>query len=334
MNRSLRAACIVCFLLLVLLIPFVVPSGAMLDDAQNRLMEEKWAEEEMTSGWTWTDLLFSRAKAEAVPAVGITPLPRDYSPGFVPDPGKYTQDGYQDDSIQVTLEVREEDGVTWRIAEVIIAHPSQLRTVVSKRDARISDMAARQNAVVAINGDFYANDSDKKTFEYRMGEKLRARYNIKKDLLIIDENADFHLFVRSAKEEVEAFLSSGHEIVNAFTFGPALVKDGALLTTDTQYSYNPNGEEPRMAIGQMNPLHYVLVLAEGRTGSSSGVTHQAMADFIYDYGCWQAYNLDGGNSATFVFNDGYFQTGRSQNNERSQSDAIYFVTAIDLGLGD
>lgn len=333
MNRSLRALCVVCFLLLVLLMPLVVPSGALLDDAANRMLEEKWAEEESTSGFRWEEFLLPMARAEVVPPAAVTPLPIDYSPGFMPDPGKFTQDGYQDDSITVSLEVRETDGVTWRIVEVIIAHPSQLRTVISKRDARISDMAARQNAVVAINGDFYVNDPDKKTYEYRMGEKLRARYNAKKDMLIIDDNADFHLFVQSPKAEVEAFLAAGHQIVNAFTFGPALVKDGSLLTTDKKYSYNPNGREPRMAIGQMAELHYVLVLAEGRTGSSSGVTHQELADFMYDIGCWQAYNLDGGNSATIVFNGGYFQSGRSQNNERSQSDAIYFATAIDLGLG-
>lgn len=334
MTRAARTVCIVCFLLFVLVIPFMVPSGAVLESEQNRMLEEKWAQEDEVSGAGLLDLLLPRARAEVVPSANITPLPIDYSPGFMPDPGKFTADGYKDDSIEVKLEMREEEGVTWRIVDVVIAHPSQLRTVISKRDARISDMAAKQNAVVAINGDFYVNDPDKKTFEYRMGEKLRQRYNSKKDLLIIDENADFHLFVQSQKAEVEAFLAEGHQIINAFTFGPALVKDGALLTTDTNYSYNPNGREPRMAIGQMNPLHYVLVLAEGRTGSSSGVTHQELANFMYDIGCWQAFNLDGGNSATLVFNGGYYQTGRSQNNERSQSDAIYFATAIDLGLGN
>lgn len=333
MNRSLRVTCAAVFLLLVLLLPLAVPSGAMLEDAKTRLMEEQWAQEGEDAGaLTLTDLLFARAHAENSLPERVTPLPIDYSPGFVPDPGKFREDGYQDESITVRLETREQNGVIWRIADVVIAHPSQLRTVIAKRDTRVSAMAEKQNAVIAINGDHYTNDPNKKTFEYRMGNKLRQRYNAKKDLLIIDENADFHLFVRSPKAEVEAFLNEGHQIVNAFTFGPALVKDGALLTTDTQYSYHPDGLEPRMAIGQMEALHYVCVLAEGRSESSTGVTHQELANFMYDLGCWQAYNLDGGNSATFVFNHGYYQSRRSINNERVLSDAIYFATAVNLGM--
>ena len=38
-------------------------------------------------------------------------------------------------------------------------------------------MAERYNAVIAINGDYYINDTAKKSFEYRMGEKIRAKTN-------------------------------------------------------------------------------------------------------------------------------------------------------------
>lgn len=84
-----------------------------------------------------------------------------------------------------------------------------------------------------------------------------------------------------------------------------------------------------MAIGQTGPLSYVLVLAEGRNKDSEGVTHQELADFMFDLGCVEAFNLDGGNTATMVFNDGYYQTGRSSTNERAQSDCIYFATTVD-----
>ena len=84
-----------------------------------------------------------------------------------------------------------------------------------------------------------------------------------------------------------------------------------------------------MAIGQTGPLSYVLVLAEGRNKDSEGVTHQELADFMFDLGCIEAFNLDGGNTATMVFNGGYYQTGRSSTNERAQSDCIYFATAVD-----
>jgi len=105
------------------------------------------------------------------------------------------------------------------------------------------------------------------------------------------------------------------------------VKDGALLTLDGKYGYNPHGDEPRMAIGQIGPLSYVLVLAEGRSKDSKGVSHEELANFMFDLGCMQAFNLDGGNSATMVFNGGYYQN-KSRDNERAQSDMIYFASAV------
>ena len=84
-----------------------------------------------------------------------------------------------------------------------------------------------------------------------------------------------------------------------------------------------------MAIGQVDKLTYVVALAEGRSSSSNGVTQQALADFMFnELHCTQAYNLDGGNSATMIFNGEYYQTGRTIKNERQQSDFIYFATAV------
>ena len=127
---------------------------------------------------------------------------------------------------------------------------------------------------------------------------------------------------------MKAFNESGHTIVNAFTFGPALVIDGEVQKIDAEYGYNPNGREPRMAIGQTGALSYVLVMAEGRSSESEGVTHQELADYIGALGCTQAFNLDGGNSATLVLG-GQICNAKSTDNERSVSDVIYFATSVD-----
>jgi len=156
-----------------------------------------------------------------------------------------------------------------------------------------------------------------------MGQKLRNKSNKLRDILIIDEKGDFHTFIRS--QGLDEFLDGEHTIVNAFTFGPALVKEGELLTTDPEYKYNPNGKEPRAAIGQLGKLSYVMVIAEGR-GESVGVTHQGLADFMYSLGCMEAYNLDGGGSAAMVYNGEYYNDLSSS--ERSLSDMIYFASAV------
>lgn len=315
--------------LMILALPFAVPSGSILEDYQ-----DIWSDYAWNSGLVrW---LVPAAYAESVEETPDYSLPIDFSAGKEPNPAAYTEDSYQDDSLTVRLETMEEDGVIWRIAYVQIKDASQLRTGIagvkatSNRTAYISDMAKEYNAVLAINGDYFADQETKKTYEIRMGQVRKAKTNKKKDILFIDENGDFHLFVKSNQDDMKAFEQTGLSIINAFTFGPALVKDGELLTVDTSYGYNPNGKEPRMAIGQLDTLSYVIALAEGRNSSSNGVTQQELANFMYDeLGCLQAYNLDGGNSTVMIFNGEYYQTGRTKSNERQQSDFIYFATAVD-----
>ena len=323
MTRLTRMLCIVLAAAIVLLIPFVMPSGAMLYEEKLRL------DEEMPTESGWLDWLLPNAHAEAA----IAPLPMDFSPGKQANPSLFTEQGYQDASITLRLETQDVDGVRWRVAYVDIKDPSQLRTAIagnpgSSRVAMISSMAENNNAIIAINANYMSNDPVKTSYEYRMGEKIRAKYNKIKDLLITDENGDLHVIVKSNAEEVQAFLDQGHTIINAFTFGPALIKDNALLELDSNYQYNPHGKEPRMAIGQMGPLSYVLVHAEGRTAASEGVTQIELADFMYNLGCSQAFNFDGGNSATMVYNGGFYQD-RSGGNERAQSDMLYFATLVD-----
>lgn len=318
MKKSTRIFLCALLALMILSSTMLIPSGAMLGDYMYEWMDYSWG-------------LLPVANAESENTYS---LPIDFSAGMTPNPSLFTEEGYSDDSITVQLETREENGVVWRLAFVQIKDASQFRTgiagtkVTSSRVALPSAMAEKYNAVIAISGDYYANDPAKTTYEYRMGQKIRNKRNRKKDILIIDTNGDFHLFVKSDEAEMNAFDESDLEILHAFTFGPALVKDGTLLEMDEDYGYNPNGDEPRMAIGQIDTLSYVLVLAEGRTEDSQGVTHQELADFMFDIGCLEAFNLDGGNTATMVYNGGYYQQ-KTVNNERAQSDIIYFATAVD-----
>lgn len=314
--------------LMTLALPFILPSGGLLDEAKSRMQEQLWTEEEQEDS-SWLRFLLPTARAEEET---FTPLPIDFTAGPKLNSNGFSATGYMDDSIELRLETIEQDGVEYRVAHINIAHPSQLRTATagkpgSSKVALISSMAKKYNAVLAINANYLSNDPVKTTFEYRMGEKIRDKINRTKDLLIIDENGDFHVFVLPTQEDLDAFLEAGHQIINAFTFGPALVKDGKMQTINKKYSYNPLGREPRMAIAQTGKLSYLIVLAEGRKKNSHGVTQQELAQFMADMGAVQAYNLDGGNSATMVFNNGYYQR-KTKANERGQSDMIYFASLL------
>ena len=113
----------------------------------------------------------------------------------------------------------------------------------------------------------------------------------------------------------------------AFTFGPALVKDGQLLELDSNYGYNPGGREPRAAIGQLGKLSYVMVIIEAQDRSGkSGFSQHKLAEFMAEIGCIQAFNLDGGNSAEMVIGEQNIK-GMPGGDERTLSDIIYFATA-------
>ena len=361
---------------IILFMPFVLSSPQILDNEKARLMqddaEEDEAENEDSEEIDFGRLLFPSAYAEddegspetseevivetfVEGELHINPewkLPLDFTVPPLPNPDKYTENGYEDQSIRVSVETRDINGITVHIAFIRIADASQLRTAVAgtaqnNKTVLFKALARDSHALVAINGDRYTSDAKKTTFEYRMTEKIRSKTNNLKDILIIDDLGDFHLFIKSQglhKDDKPYFVNvmkeEGRQVVNAFTFGPALVKDGELLTIDDHYGYNPHGREPRSAIGQTGPLSYVMVLVEGRTSGNdkAGISQQGLAQIMYDLGCVQAYNLDGGNTSEMIFcgpADEYgklttrlYFEGDQVAGDRQQKDIIYFATAV------
>ena len=76
----------------------------------------------------------------------------------------------------------------------------------------------------------------------------------------------------------------------------------------------------------VDELHYLMVVSDGRTDRSDGLTLYQLAEFLQSLGATTAYNLDGGGSSTMYFN------GRVVNepvnhgstvSERSVSDIVY-----------
>ena len=261
-------------------------------------------------------------------------LPIDFTGGYKPDQANYTKDSYEDASLSVKMEKRDIDGVRYDIAWIKVASPTQLRTAIAGEPNEIiaekpGRMARKVNAVVAINGDFYVQRKD--GLIYRQGQAFRYILNPEKDILVIDDLGDLHVFLNGENQTTEllAFMQSGRTIVNAFTFGPAIVKDGqALSIPDTYLSrFDSNVRAPRTVIAQIGPLEYVFVEAEGRVAHSKGVTTDQMGEFMVSLGVQTAYCMDGGNSSIMLFNGKYFDANYAAS-EREQSDIIYIATAV------
>lgn len=258
----------------------------------------------------------------------------DFSGGYKPDPNGFTEDSYEDASLRVKMEKRDIDGVRYDIAWIKVSSPTQLRTAIAGEPnqavtERPGRMARNANAVVAINGDFYVQRQD--GLIYRQGQAFRYALSPEKDVLVIDDLGDMHVFLNGEKQtsELLAFLQSGRTIVNAFTFGPAIVKDGAALPMPDTYQtrFDSAIRAPRTVIAQVGPLEYVFVEAEGRNSISKGVTTDQMGEFMVTLGVQTAYCLDGGNSSIMLFNGKYYDSNYAAS-ERGQSDIIYVATAV------
>jgi len=79
--------------------------------------------------------------------------------------------------------------------------------------------------------------------------------------------------------------------------GPYLVKNGEVYVDMTaQKLSSVGGRNPRTAIGYTKDNHLIMLTADGREGSSIGLTLLELAELMKEFGCVNAMNLDGGGS--------------------------------------
>jgi len=280
------------------------------------------------------------ATATVVP-VAIAALPMDnFDGGSVLDGSCLTKDTYQDETITVkysrerlSYKYNGSNYNSWvNFAEVTIVSPCQLRTAIagtttSAHTGLLLKMSQKLNAVVAVNGDYYSNRTAN-TYEVRQSQVISEETADGMDMLIIDYDGNFHIF--TAEEADEGYAAMKGNIYQCFTFGPALIVDGEITYTENVSSAFPYfgawAVNPRTAIGQIDELHYLLVMVEGRNSQSCGVACAELAQMMYERGCVQAFNLDGGATSGM-----YFGTKRvsdvTKTGLRNVSDIVYFASA-------
>lgn len=259
-------------------------------------------------------------------------LPIDVSAGMPLRQDHYVDaDTYIDPTIEMHItEGMFRDTLYW-VADVKIAHPSQLRTMPANRftnemTRKGKDMSVRANAVIAINGDFYAIEERLKgQLLLRQGELYAEPQLIGiTDLLLIDEDGDFH-FIPKATQGAEVTQVNGKKVINGFCFGPIMVWDGVQQPLDEHDKFRAADQaRARTAICQFGPLHYAVVTCSNPIAGSKGMTLRDFSDLMVELGVQQAYNLDGGNSTIMYTGSRMVNKNRSL---RNISDIIYFASA-------
>ena len=106
-----------------------------------------------------------------------------------------------------------------------------------------------------------------------------------------------------------------------------LVEDGMACELPKSFYINcaDGYDNPRTAIGQKGPLHYVVIVVDGRRdGYSTGASIPQVQQLFMDEGVDFAFNLDGGGSTTLYFL-GEVINMPSGGKERSVSDVLMFM---------
>lgn len=238
-----------------------------------------------------------------------------------------TDTEYHDDQIDIVLTTMRVENTTVYVADVQLADISLLKTALAGNTyARnltetTSVQAANAGAILAINGDYYG--AQERGYVLRNGVLYRASAQSGTDALVIGADGNFRI-INEGETSADTLVREGAWQV--LTFGPALIKDGQVTVSSSDEVGRAMTSNPRTAIGQISEGHYLLVVSDGRTKESTGLSLRQLAELMQSLGAQIAYNLDGGGSSTMVFQgcvvNNPTTNGRSIR-ERSVSDIVY-----------
>jgi exopolysaccharide biosynthesis protein len=225
-----------------------------------------------------------------------------------------------------------DDTVTYYVADVVLDDATTLQSAFANDSfgenitETTSAIAEANNAVLAINGDYYGFRD--------------TGIVIRNGVVFRDEGARQGLaFYRDGTVKVydETTTTAGQLVAegvwNTLSFGPSLLDNGEAaegiedVEVDTNFgNHSIQGEQPRTAVGIIDDNHLVFVVVDGRSpGYSAGVTMTGLADIMQGLGATTAYNIDGGGSSTMYFNGSLVNNPLGENRERGTSDILYIA---------
>ena len=180
----------------------------------------------------------------------------------------------------------------------------------------VEDLIEKNPSILAVSDDMYGLritpiGKGKTKYDYhgviiRNGEVIatKTRNSQKKrnwpnlDTMAVYQDGSMKTFDCDALT-AEEYLEQG--AVHVFAFGPWLLSEGQVHPNLEKIN---NYSEPRVALGMIEPYHYILIVTTGRpTNKYQGYKLAWLADKMKEYGCTEALNLDGGATVALAFNN-------------------------------
>ncbi len=240
-----------------------------------------------------------------------------------------TDSSYKDDNISINLSETTVNSTQVYIADVTVSSSDYLKTAFAQNafgtnvTAKTSETAADNNAILAVNGDYYGANSTGYVIRNGVVYRDTVREDSSNGDLAIYKDGSFKIIYEN-QISADQLVKDG--VVNLLAFGPALVENGEIAVGTNEEVGQAMASNPRTAIGIIDENHYIIVVSDGRTSESKGLSLYQMAEVMKSYGVKTAYNLDGGGSSTLYFNGQVINkptTGGNRISERAVSDIVY-----------
>ena len=240
-----------------------------------------------------------------------------------------TDSSYKDDNISINLSETTVNNTQVYVADVTVTSSDYLKTAFAQNafgtnvTAKTSETAADNNAILAVNGDYYGANSTGYVIRNGVVYRDLVREDSSNGDLAIYKDGSFKIIY---EDQISADQLVKDGVVNLLAFGPALVENGEIAVGTNEEVGQAMASNPRTAIGIIDENHYIIVVSDGRTSESEGLSLYQLAEVMKYYCAKTAYNLDGGGSSTLYFNGQVINkptTGGNKISERAVSDIVY-----------
>ena len=240
-----------------------------------------------------------------------------------------TDSSYKDSNVDINITTVRKNNTTVYVADVKLSDSSYLKTALAYDSfgtnvtEATSSIATNNNAILAVNGDYYGADRSGYVIKNGVIYRNTVRSDSEYPDLAVYKDGSFKI-IYETEVTAEELLADG--VVNLFAFGPSLVENGEISVDHNTEVRQAMTKNPRTAIGIVDKNHYILVVSDGRTNESEGLSLYELAEVLKEYGATTAYNLDGGGSSTMYFNGNIVNnptTNGHRISEREVSDIVY-----------
>ena len=268
--------------------------------------------------------------AETISAVATTNTSSNTAQGSqAAKTATVTNSSYKDENISINLTETTVNHTQVYVADVTVSSSEYLKIAFAQNSfgtnvtAKTSVTASDNNAILAVNGDYYGANSSGYVIRNGVVYRDTVRENSNNGDLAIYKDGSFKIIYEN-QISADQLVKDG--VVNLLAFGPALVENGEIAVGKNQEVGQAMASNPRTAIGIIDENHYIIVVSDGRTSESEGLSLYQLAEVMKSYGAKIAYNLDGGGSSTLYFNGQVINkptTGGNKISERAVSDIVY-----------